>query len=84
MTDEEFDILDELYFIQTFEGLFETTEIGEPELKACLRELIDKGWVKCLDGSNAEVVLSEVAVGSKCKEYNYLATKAGLLAHNTV
>lgn len=84
MTDQEFEILDELYFVQTFDALLDSTNINEDELKHCLSQLIEKGWVKCLN-SLTEEVLSEISeFEDRYRNYFYLATKAGLLAHNSV
>ena len=84
MTDQEFEILDELYFVQTFEALRHSTNLSGPELKRWLNQLIDKGWVKCLDSLTEEVVTDAPDFEIHYKNYHYLATKAGLLAHNSV
>ncbi len=83
MTEKQFDVLDELYFVQSFKDLMQLTALKENELKSCLRELIIKGWVKCLDHSNMEAILDQPDMESNFQNYYYLATKAGLLAHNT-
>lgn len=82
MTDLEFDVLDELYFVIGFEALLEVTELEEHELYTCLKTLISKGWVKCFKGTDEELPLSEVDLNRNYKNYSYLATKKGLLAHN--
>lgn len=83
MTDLEFDILDELYFLVNFENL--TSELGIEE-KVLVNELINlvgKGWVKVYEGEN-ELEVSELDFLHKnYKNYNYLASKSGLLAHNS-
>lgn len=83
MTDQEFEILDELYFVQTFDALLSSTDLSESELKQWLDKLIDKGWVKCLDTLTEEVLTDSLDFNSHYKNYHYLATKAGLLAHNS-
>ena len=83
MTDQEFEILDELYFVQTFDALLNSTGFSEPELKRWLNHLIDKGWVKCLDTSTEKVLSDSLDFSNHYKNYRYLATKAGLLAHNS-
>jgi len=82
MTDLEFDVLDELYFVIGFESLLEATELEEHELYNCLKGLVSKGWVKCFIGMDEELPLSKVALDTNYKNYSYLATKKGLLAHN--
>ena len=82
MTDLEFDVLDELYFVIAFEALLEATELEEHELYTCLIELVSKGWVKCFKDMDEELPHSEVDLSRNYKNYSYLATKKGLLAHN--
>lgn len=84
MTDLEFDVLDELYFVQSFQYIQDNLEIEEEELKNALKGLIEKAWVKCLPQDIDEVIPEEVFdFDNNYKMYNYLATKEGLLAHNS-
>ncbi|GAB4408787.1 MAG: hypothetical protein OHK0053_35530 [Microscillaceae bacterium] len=83
MSDIEFEVLDELYFVQTFDYLAGVLEIAAPELVTTLRALYEKGWVKCLDLHQDEPILPEEMDWEKgFARYRYLATKAGLMAHN--
>lgn len=85
MTDLEFDVLDELYFVQTFAELREALDddIAEDILAGVLYELTQKSWVKCLHPNKDEPIAeSELDVKKSYKQYCYLATKAGLMAHN--
>ena len=84
MTDLEFEILDELYFVQTFDALLDSININEDELKHSLSQLIKKGWVKCMNSLTEEVLADIPEFEDRYKNYFYLATKAGLLAHNSV
>ncbi len=84
MTDREFEIMDELYFVQTFDALLEATKLPESELKQGLNQLIDKGWAKCLNSLTVEVGAEVTDFETKYRNYYYLATKAGLLAHNSI
>jgi hypothetical protein len=83
MSDLEFDILDELYFVTPFEQLQQTLKMEEAVLKHSLYDLIKKGWVKCFHPGSIEVVTEELHYDEKFRGYHYLATKAGLLAHNS-
>jgi hypothetical protein len=82
MSDEEFDVLDELYFVHPYAYLRETLGWEEMRLLDTLTILIEKGWVKCFTKPDQEcfeaVNLQEVG-----KELLYLATKKGLMAHTT-
>ena len=83
MTNSEFDTLDELYFTISFEELKSRLSVEEGELKEELFGLIQKGWVKCLQNSTDEEINDLDNFKEEYKNYNYLATKAGLLAHNS-
>ena len=83
MSDEEFDVLDELYFVQTYAFLRETLAWEDERLLDTLTLLVEKGWVKCFSEPDQEcfetINLQEVG-----KELLYLATKKGLMAHTTL
>jgi hypothetical protein len=83
MSDEEFDLLDELYFVQPYSFLQETLGWVDKQLLDTLTSLVEKGWVKCFTEPDQEcfesINLQEVG-----KELMYLATKKGLMAHTTI
>ena len=81
MTDQEFEIMDELYFVRSFDSLFKQFNFSEEVLKHYLAELIKKDWVKCMKDLDEEVT-DNLDFESKYKEYSYLVTKKGLMAHN--
>lgn len=83
MSDLEYDVLDELYFVQSFSGLMETTDLEEKELKPILLKLLNKGWIRCYKTVSEEVPTAEVDFELEFRNYFYLASKAGLLAHNS-
>ena len=83
MTDTEYDVLDELYFIQSFQNLLEVLKIGDTELLETLDQLIKKGWVKCFKEAQFEVMDDEIDLMANYNVYSYLATKQGLFAHNS-
>ena len=83
MTDQEFDVLDELYFVQPFDFLVSELDLTATEIKGALKSLLDKKWVKCFFSMDEEVFDQDLDFDNKYAEYFYLATKAGLLAHNT-
>lgn len=82
MTDHEFDVLDELYFIQSFPGLVRLTELPEPQLRMILLELLEKEWIKCCFPADKEIPYNRAQFDRDFQNYYYIATKAGLLAHN--
>ena len=83
MTNTEFEVLDELYFVQSFEALQQVLSMPESELKNILHGLLKKGWIKCFKSLAEELRAEETHFENEFKDYYYLATKAGLLAHNS-
>jgi len=83
MSDQEFDLLDELYFVQPYSTLQEALGWEDSQLLDTLTLLVDKGWIKCFSAPDQECfdVIDLREVG---KELLYLATKKGLMAHNTI
>jgi transcription initiation factor IIE alpha subunit len=82
MTDLEFDILDELYFVIAYDDLQKILGIDDEELKQALINLHQKGWIKCFDNISEELSLDEVDLKHSYRHYFYLASKEGLMAHN--
>ncbi|MBO3698516.1 hypothetical protein J4E76_08655 [Fabibacter sp. E12] len=82
MTDEEFDVMDELYFVQPFSHLIEELEMNATDLKSVLKGLLDRDWIKCFYNMNEEVFEDKLDFDNEFQDYYYLATKTGLLAHN--
>jgi hypothetical protein len=84
MTDKQFEILDELYFVIDFEQLNESLDLDENTLYQELKVLIKLSWVKCfrkdieLDHNEIDFQLSSF------KTYKFLASKKGLFEHNSI
>jgi hypothetical protein len=83
MNDNEFDLLDELYFVQPYSYLKDTLRWEDKKLLATLQSLYSKGWIKCLHAPDDEV-FGEVDFIGKGMELYYLATKKGLMEHNAL
>jgi hypothetical protein len=83
MTDQEYDVLDELYFLTSFHELSNQVTISRENLKMVLKSLFEKGWVKCYKNKDEELPNQEVDLDTFFDQYNYLATKSGLFAHNS-
>lgn len=83
MTDLEFDIIDELYFLQPYEHLVRTLKLEDAILKDVLAALVRKGWIKCYSSPTKEVQFEKSAFEQEYWNYHYLASKAGLLEHNS-
>jgi len=82
MTDEEFEILDELYFVQKYEYLLAELNLTKDALVQNLINLYHKGWIKILSDVDLEATKDQVAAAN-LENYYFLATKKGLLAHNS-
>ncbi|HSI90293.1 MAG TPA: hypothetical protein VK927_04210 [Adhaeribacter sp.] len=84
MTETEFDIVDELYFVTSFPELAANLNASEKELCQALQVLLQKGYIKSFfPDPDTEVDFSPDTFQDNCHNYFYLATKAGLLAHNS-
>lgn len=83
MTNTEFDLLDELYFVQHYSYLKETLGWEDDKLLANLQSLYESQFIKCLFEPDDEV-FDHIDLNSKGKELYYLATKKGLMNHNTL
>jgi hypothetical protein len=83
LTDLEFDVLDELYFLISYKNLIAKLMISESDLDKALTDLISKNWVKYYsqtDGiENPEIEINEKTL----KDLLFLASKKGLMAHNS-
>ena len=84
MSDLEFDVLDELYFVQPFDHLISELELEKSDLKEILKSMLDKGWIKCFRTMSDEVFPEDLDFENKYADYFYLATKKGLLTHNSI
>jgi hypothetical protein len=82
MTDEEFDLLDQLYFVQSFPELLQTTGLEEGALLEQLQQLFEKNWLRTVALLDGDTPPDNSAILTEGKQYFYVASKEGLLAHN--
>lgn len=83
MNELEFEVLDQIYFVESFAKIQQAVKTDETTLKNTLKAMIEKGWVKCFLNHFSEVVSSTEGFEDNFRNYYYLATKEGLLAHNS-
>ena len=83
MSDLEYDLLDELYFIQSYHQIKKTLDWEDDTLKNTLNQLFQKGWLKCYLSPNEELFGKEIDLATGYRSYFYLASKEGLFAHNS-
>lgn len=84
VTDAEYDILDELYFVTSFRDLSHKTGLPASELAHHLRSLLEQGLVRSFwPDPDTELAYEESSFGAISQDSFYLASKEGLLQHNT-
>lgn len=83
MTDLEFDLMDELYFVQPYAQLQTALGWGDLVLLQTLKLLYSQGYIKCLKTPDKEI-FDEIDWQYQGRDLLYLATKKGLMAHNTI
>ena len=84
VTDAEFDILDELYFVTPFAELARKTSQTPAELERHLRYMLEQGLVRSFwPDPDTELAFEESSFGAIVRDCFFLASKEGLLQHNT-
>ncbi len=84
MSDLEDDILDELYFLISYKELISSIGLEDDDMKPVLVKLLRKGWLRCYDEPEKELNNNEIDLEINFRNYYYLASKAGLTAHNNI
>lgn len=83
MTDVEFDIIDELYFVTAYKDLREATDLSDDQLRENLVKMTKKGWVRVYKSVDEESELDKLDLNKDYQSFFYLASKKGLFEHNT-
>ncbi|MFN3802096.1 hypothetical protein [Belliella pelovolcani] len=83
MTDREFDLIDELYFVQHYTYLKEVLGWEDEILLSTLQSLFEKGFIKCLKEPDLEI-FTKIDLMVSGKELYFLATKKGLMNHHAL
>lgn len=83
MTEREFEIMDELYFVTHYEDLQSSLNLDNEILKDRIISLWNKGWIRCYHGVDNELDSTTVDFENQFDKYHYLASKQGLMAHNS-
>ena len=84
LNDNEFDLLDELYFVQSYQELREALSWTEELLNTVLKSLLQKAYIKFLEDHDTEIDTKQALQlpSSAYPELLFLATKQGLMIHN--
>lgn len=83
MDELHYDIIDELYFITTFDQLLSSIGLEEQVVKEKIWELIEIQHVKAMVNYDNELELNKETFENNFRIYHYIATKKGLMWHNT-
>lgn len=84
MSDLEFDMLDELYFVRSYADLAKALGWNGEQMLATLQSIYIKGWLRCYKTPTEEILHENADLKLHYKEYHYLASKTGLIAHNSI
>ncbi len=79
-----YQILEELYFIKTINQLEKKLEIDSSVLSLTLWKMIEKGLVKIMMKYDDEIELNKEEFELNSKNYHYIASKKGLIWHNSL
>lgn len=84
MEDIFYDILEELYFIQTFDELTRKLNLESNVLQRYLWKMYELGLVKTMVNFDEEIEQNEEEFERNFKKYHYIASKKGLMWHNSL
>jgi len=82
MTNAEFLLLDELYFITAYSDLLRRIDLNENEIRKVLFDLFEKKWIRIFSDIHTEISPNHNEFLKNYHQYYYFASKEGLLAHN--
>jgi len=83
MSNDEYELLDQLYFVVSFSEFQDIVGLEEQILIDTLWAMLTKGWIKCFKNPDIEIDPGEEDFRTNYGNYQYLASKQGLLVHNT-
>ena len=84
LNDIQFDILDSVYFVESFANILEEVGVSIPVLVDELRTLIDKGWIQVMqyEEDKGDYMRTAIFDTDHLENYSFLATREGLMKHN--
>jgi hypothetical protein len=83
MSELVFDLLDELYFVQHFDYLKQVLQWEDDVILFTLQSLFENDLIKCFVAHDQEL-FQDVKISDNGKNYYYLASKKGLMLHNSI
>jgi hypothetical protein len=82
MTDKQYTLLDELYFIQNVKSLHSELGWTKAEVEEVLLQLFENGWLTVLLHEQF-VEISKEELVEQIEQFGFIASKKGLFAHNS-
>jgi hypothetical protein len=85
LSDLEFRLLDEVYFISSYKVLFENLDCSEDVFQQTLRSLLENKFINQLKYNDMlfDFEKLEIPDYASLEESSFVATKLGLLIHNS-
>lgn len=85
LSDIEYDILNAIYFVEPFQNILDECNAPEKIVADVLKQLIAKKLVSPMqfDEEKQEYVRTYFYDSDDMRAYHYLATKEGLMIHNS-
>jgi len=85
LSDIEYDVLNAIYFVESFNTILEECKYPQNVVADVLKQLIAKKFVTSMqfDEEKQEFKKTFYYDSDNMHAYHYLATKEGLLAHNS-
>jgi hypothetical protein len=85
LNDIEYDVLNAIYFVEPFENILAECNAPEHIVGDVLKQLIARKYVTAMqfDTERQEYIKTFFYDSDNMRAYHYLATKEGLLAHNS-
>ncbi len=85
LSELEKDILNSVYFVEPFQNILDEVSLPAPIVADGIKTLIHKKMIVAMrwDDTKMEYVRSFIYDSDNMYAYSYLATKEGLLAHNS-
>jgi predicted methyltransferase len=85
LTDIEYDILNAIYFVEPFQNILDECKAPEKIVADVLKQLIARKYVTPMqfDEQKKEFIRTYFYDSDNMRAYHYLATKDGLMIHNS-
>lgn len=85
LSDIEYDILNAIYFVEPFQNILDECKAPEKIVADVLKQLIAKKYVTPMqfDEQKQEYIRTYFYDSDDMHAYHYLATKEGLMIHNS-